>query len=134
MSAQEDIVIEALKGFPDNVAAFACHGHVTKADFETVLTPHIEDSLKRHKKVRIYAEIAADFTGLERGAVWADTKLGFSHLFAWERSALVTDVKWVKRSQKFFGFLGFLLPGVEWRTFSTAEAGKARGWIAEPQQ
>jgi hypothetical protein len=28
-------VIEALKDFPDDVAAFACHGHLTKTDYET---------------------------------------------------------------------------------------------------
>ena len=45
---QEDIVIEVLKDFPDNVAAFACHGHLTKTDYETVLIPHIEEKLNRH--------------------------------------------------------------------------------------
>ena len=51
-------MIEALTNFPDNVIAIACHGHVTKADYETVLIPDIEDKLSRHKKVRIYCEIA----------------------------------------------------------------------------
>ena len=32
-------MIELLKGFPDNVTAFALHGHVTKADYDTVLIP-----------------------------------------------------------------------------------------------
>jgi hypothetical protein len=123
-------VIEALKDFPDSVAAFVCREHVTKADYETVLIPHVEDRLKRHKKVRIYAEIAPDFAGLERGAVWEDTKLGVSHFFEWERSALVTDVEWMKHLAKFFGFFGFLLPG-EWRAFPTAEASTAREWIVE---
>ena len=50
-------MIEALKDFPDNVIAIACHGRVTKADYETVLIPGIEDKLSRHKKVRIYCEI-----------------------------------------------------------------------------
>jgi hypothetical protein len=27
-------MIEALTGFPDNVAAFVCHGHVTKTDMK----------------------------------------------------------------------------------------------------
>lgn len=36
---QEDIVIEKLKDFPDNIAAFAAHGHLMKADYETVLVP-----------------------------------------------------------------------------------------------
>jgi hypothetical protein len=29
-------VTEALKNFPDNIVAFACNGHSTKADYETV--------------------------------------------------------------------------------------------------
>ena len=61
---QEDIVIEVLKDFPDNVAAFACHGHLTKADYETVLIPHIEEKLNRHKRLRGYTEIALDFVGV----------------------------------------------------------------------
>ena len=43
-------MIEALKDFPDNVIAIACHGHVTRADYETVLVPDIEDKLSRHKR------------------------------------------------------------------------------------
>ena len=59
-------MIEVLKDFPDNVAAFACHGHLTKADYETVLIPVIEDKLKRHKKLRSYTEIAPDFARRDR--------------------------------------------------------------------
>jgi SpoIIAA-like len=103
-------VIEVLKDFPDNVAAFACRGHLTKADYETVLIPVIEDKLKRHKKLRSYTEIAPDFaTGIEPGAFWEETKFGFSHLFDWERSALVTDVEWMKHAAKLYAFLGFLI-------------------------
>ena len=54
-------MIKALKDFPDNVIAIACHGRVTRADYETVLVPDIEDKLSRHKKVRIYCEIAPDY-------------------------------------------------------------------------
>ena len=43
-------MIEALKDFPDNVIAIACHGHVTKADYETALIPDIEDKLSSEKK------------------------------------------------------------------------------------
>lgn len=50
-SAQEDIMIEVVPGFPNNIAAFACHGHVTKADYETVLVPDIEKKLEQHDKV-----------------------------------------------------------------------------------
>ncbi len=123
-------MIELLKDFPDNVAAFACHGQVTKADYETVLIPDINERLSHHKKVCIYYEVPSDFTGFDAGAVWDDTKVGFSHFLSWERLALVTDVDWIKHSFKFFGFL---MPA-QLRTFPTAEAGKAREWIVQTQE
>ncbi len=128
MSVEENAVIEVLKDFPDNVAAFACHGHVTKADYEAVVISDIEERLKRHKKMRLYTEIAPDFVGMDPGAVWPETKCGFSHLFDWERGAMVTDVGWVKQAVKFFSLFGFLMSG-EGRVFSTAEADRAREWV-----
>ncbi|CQD24056.1 hypothetical protein BN1232_06028 [Mycobacterium lentiflavum] len=55
-------MIEKLQDFPDNVAAYACHGHLTKADYAEVI-PHIQDKLARHKKLRAYTELAPDFAG-----------------------------------------------------------------------
>lgn len=126
-------MIELLKGFPDNVTAFACHDHVTKSDYETVVIPDFEDRLRGHKKVRLYCEIAPDFDGIDPGAVWEDTKFGVSHFFDWERGALVTDVEWIKQAVKFFSLFGFLTLR-EGRVFPFAEANKARDWIAEAQQ
>jgi len=104
-------MIELLKGFSDNVAAFALHEHVTKADYDGVLIPDFEDRLRRHKKLRIYIEIAADSEGFDPGAVWEDQKLGWKHFFDWERCALVTDVAWAKHAAKFSEFLAFCGPG-----------------------
>ncbi len=126
-------MIELLKGFPDNVAAFAYHGHVTTADYDEVLIPDFEDRLRRHKKLRVYFEIAPDLEGFDPGAVWEDQKFGFGHFFDWERCAVVTDVGWAKHLAKFSEFFGFLYPG-EYRTFTEAEASKAREWIVEAQQ
>lgn len=118
-------MIEILKDFPDTVAAFACHGEVTQRDYATVLVPAVEKALKEHDKVRIYYETAADFTGIEPGAVWADTKVGVEHWRRWERMAVVTDAEWIKLTVKAFAFL---MPG-ELKVFSTSEATKAREWI-----
>jgi len=119
-------MIETLKKFPDNVVAVACHGHVTKQDYATVLVPAVEKALQAHHKVRLYYETAADFAGLEPGAVWADIKVGMDHFLRWERVAVVTDVEWITHTMKFFSFL---MPG-ELRMFPTAEAPAARRWIA----
>ncbi len=125
----EDFVIEMLTGFHDNIVAFKCHGRVTKDDYDKVLIPEVEKCLKEHEKLRIYYEFAPDFDGIDPGAAWEDTKVGFSHFLRWERVAVVTDAEWIKQTMKFFGFL---MPA-EVRAFALAEAGQAREWIAEPQ-
>lgn len=120
-------MIKPLIGFADNVAAFACQGQVSKADYETVLIPDVEKRLHRHDKVRIYYEIDPDFTGFDPGAMWDDTRLGFRHFNRWERFAVVTDIEWIKQTMK---FVGFLMPG-DMRAFPLAEAADARAWVTE---
>jgi len=118
-------MIERLQAFPENVVAFACHGHVAKSDYATVLIPAVEEALAQHQRVRLYYEIAGDFAGIDPAAVWQDTKLGIGHLSRWEKLAVVTDVEWIKHTMTFFAFL---LPA-EMRVFPRAEAAKAREWI-----
>ncbi|MCB0942288.1 MAG: STAS/SEC14 domain-containing protein [Mycobacterium sp.] len=120
-------MIKPLTGFTDDVAAFACQGHVSKADYETVLIPDVENRLRRHDKVRIYYEIDPEFTGFDPGAIWDDTRFGFRHFNRWERFAVVTDIDWIKQTMK---FVGFLMPG-DMRAFPISEAASAREWVGE---
>jgi hypothetical protein len=118
-------VIEALEGFPANVAAFACHGHVTTEDYDTVLVPAVEKMLGQHEKLRLYYETAADFDGIDAGAVLEDAMVGLSHALRWEKMAVVTDVNWIRHSILLFRFL---MPG-KLRVFSADEAAEAKEWI-----
>lgn len=122
-------MIKCLPGFPDNVIAVICQGHVTRADYETVLIPRVEQALEQYEKVRLYYQIDTDFSGFDPGAMWADTKVGMAHLHRWERMAVVTDVDWIKNAMKYFGFL---FP-VEMKTFPIAEIPMARDWILNGQ-
>jgi hypothetical protein len=119
-------MIEVLNDFPDYVLAFVCHGHVTRKDYDSVLTPAVEKALEGHDKVRLYYETAADFDGIDPSAVWEDTKVGMGHFNRWERFAVVTDVEWIRHAVQLFGFL---MHG-ELRVFSPEEAAQAREWIA----
>lgn len=118
-------MIEILPDFPDNVVAVACSGHVTSADYETVLVPYVEAVLERHDKIRLYYQIGADFEGIDPSAVWKDFKVGVGHIMRWERIAIVTAVDWIAHTMKAFGFL---IPG-EMKVFPTTETEKAREWI-----
>lgn len=118
-------MIERMKGFRDDVLAFVCKGHVTKADYEDVLVPAVTQALARHDKINLYYETAADFTSIDPGAVWADTKVGLAHLTCWRRIAVVTDIEWIKHTMRFFSFL---MPA-EMKIFPLAQAAQARNWI-----
>jgi hypothetical protein len=80
--------------------------------------------------VRLLFEIDAGF-GMDAGAVIEDAKtglkLGLGHMKAWKRTAIVTDVDWISKAIKAFGFMA---PG-EVQVFDLAERGAAKVWIAE---
>jgi SpoIIAA-like len=118
-------MIEQLKDFPDNVVAFMCHGRVTRQDYDATLVPAVAQALKSRDKVRLYYEIAGDFSGIEPSAVWTDFKVGMEHFTRWERMAVVTDIDWIKHTMQFFSFM---LPG-EMKIFPLSEATQARAWI-----
>jgi len=120
-------MIEALKGFPANVLAFGCKGHVTKSDYETVLIPAVEKALQRPGKVRLYYQIDPDFSGIDPGAIWDDFKTGVEHLLRWERIAVVTDVDWIRHT---FQAFSFVIPGTA-KVFHLNEEARARKWIVD---
>lgn len=120
-------MIETLKEFPPQILAFACKGHVTRQDYETVLIPAVEKALEKPGKVRLYYQINADFTGIEPGAAWDDFKVGMQHISRWERMAVVTDVDWIRHSIRAFGFI---MPG-KLKVFPLAQQAQARAWIVE---
>ena len=68
---------------------------------------------------------------MDAGAVMEDAKsglkLGLGHMKAWKRTAIVTDVDWIRKAMKAFGFMA---PG-EVRIFEPAELGAAKVWVAE---
>lgn len=119
-------MIELLKDFPSNVVALSASGQVTKADYEKVVIPAVERVLANHDKVRLYYQIGSDFSGIDPGAMWADTKVGMGHFLKWERIAVITDVEWIRLSVTAFGFL---MPA-QVNVYSNEEAASARKWIS----
>jgi hypothetical protein len=120
-------MIKMLTGLPDNVVGFSAHGTVTAKDYEQHIVPAVEEVLVKHDKVRLLYQLGSGFDGFDVGAMWEDTKIGLSHLAAWERIAVVTDVDWIRMATKAFGFA---MPG-EVRVFSNAELDAARDWLTD---
>jgi hypothetical protein len=70
--------------------------------------------------------VIPDFDGMSGGALWQDLKLGFEHIRAFKRIALVTDIGWVHHLTSLFGWM---TPG-ETKIFSIAERDEAIAWVA----
>ena len=120
-------MIELIQNVPDNVVAFKFIGKVTGDDYENVLIPAMEATLKKYDKVRALGQLGPEFTGFETAAMWDDAKVGLKHYTSWQKIALVTDIDWVIRSVKIFGFL---VPG-EVKLFGNDQLAEALAWIKE---
>lgn len=122
-------MIEILKNYPDHVLAVSGTGHVTAADYETVLVPEANARFARHGAVDVLYVLGPGYQGFSPGAAWADTKFGLSHLSNFGRLAVVTDVGWIKDAVRMFAPL--IRHPV--RCFSNAELAAARDWIVEKE-
>jgi hypothetical protein len=121
-------MLEILPHLPDNVLGIQARGEVTANDYQTVLVPAIEDKLSKYQELRLLYVLGGDFQGYTGLAAWEDAKIGLRHLRDFDRVAVVTNVNWVARTVRAFGFL---VPG-EVRIYSNEDIDKARTWISEP--
>jgi hypothetical protein len=123
---KERLMIEVMTDLPDRVLGLRARGEVSAQDYRTVLVPAIEEKLTKHKKARLLYVLGDDFEGYTGGAAWEDAKVGMKHLTAFERVAVVTDVDWIEKMIKAFGFV---IPG-EVRVFDDDDLEEARLWIS----
>lgn len=122
-------MIETLRDFPADAVAIRCSGFVSKADYDQVLIPAVEQALKASDRIRLYYEVAPDFAVISPGAIWEDLWVGARHWTRWKRVAVVTDVAWIRQMVIVFGFL---LPGVT-KVFALAQAIEARAWLTQEE-
>jgi hypothetical protein len=115
-------MIKLIEDLPDNVVGIVARGRVTNEECDSVLRPALESALKRHRKLRLYYEVASRFPG----AGWEDLNLAIEKLPQWERIAIVTDTGWVRHT---VNALRFLLAS-KVRVFTAMEAAEGRDWIA----
>jgi hypothetical protein len=120
-------MVEKIPGLPDNVLGLSAKGTVTASDYESVIIPAVEAMFARRDKVRFLYHLGEDYSGIEPGAVWDDTKLGLKHFAGWERMAVVSDVEWIRWAVKIFGLA---MPG-HVRVFHNSDFAEAKRWICE---
>jgi len=122
-------MVERIEEMPAGTVGFKVVDDLTGDDYRKVIEPALAEAVEKGD-VRLLFEIDSSF-GMDAGAVLEDAKtglkLGIGHMKAWKRTAVVTDVDWIRKAIKAFGFM---TPG-EVQVFAPAELGAAKVWIAE---
>ena len=118
-------MLEQMKNLPGNVVGFRASGKVTGKDYETVLAPAVEAMMAEHDKIRLIYHLDEGVIEVDAAAMWEDARIGIKSFSALERSAIVTDIDWIRNAVKLFGFA---MPG-EVKTFRSSDLQTALDWI-----
>jgi hypothetical protein len=122
-------MVEPLDGMPEGTIGFRATGRVTRAEYRDLLLPAMKAAAEAGE-VRMVFAVGPGFDGFEPGALVEDAKvgltLGIGHLHAWKRTAVVTDVDWIKKAIHMFTWL---TPG-EVEVFELEQLDEARDWAA----
>jgi SpoIIAA-like len=122
-------MVERIEEMPAGTIGFKVLAQLTADDYKDQIEPALA-AAAADGDVRLLFEIDAGF-GMDAGAVIEDAKtglkLGLGHMKAWKRTAIVTDVEWIRKAIKAFGFMA---PG-ELLAFPPEELGAAKVWVAE---
>ncbi len=121
-------MIKQIEGMPEGTIGFESSGKLSRADYTNVLEPVLRKAAESGE-IRMLFQLN-DFNGLEPGAWYQDVKtglgLGFGHHKAWKRSAIVTDIDWLRKA---FEVFAWATPG-EVRLYHLDQLGEARTWVA----
>ena len=115
-------MIVEMSGLPNGVVGFEASGNLAAEDYRDVILPAIEKALAAGG-LRVVI-VMRDVDGLTGGALWQDLKMGVEHLRGWKKTALVTDIEWMRHATDLFGWM---TPG-ETKTFSLDQRDEAIAW------
>jgi len=122
-------MVERIEEMAAGTIGFKVVEQLTGDDYREQIEPALREAAEAGE-VRLLFEIDSGF-GMDAGAMIEDAKtglkLGLGHMKAWKRTALVTDVDWIRKAIKAFSFMA---PG-EVRVFEPGELGAAKVWVAE---
>lgn len=124
------MAVEVMQEGSGNVLAIRASGKMTDDDYKDTWLPKMEELLKAHGTLRVLIYMDEGFDGFEAGAMWEDTKFGFSHLGTaargkFEKIAVVGGSEWYRRFGEIFGHL---MPG-ELKSFEASDLNGALAWV-----
>jgi hypothetical protein len=120
-------MIERIEDMPTGTIGFTASGKFTRDDYRKTLEPVLRKAAESGE-IRMLFKLT-NFEGLEPAAWFDDIKtglgLGIGHHSAWKRSAIVTDVEWIKKAYQMFAWI---TPG-EVKVYGLDQLEDAKNWV-----
>lgn len=120
-------MIELIPNLPDEIVAVAARGTVSAEDYEKVLIPAIEEKLKKHSRIRMLYYLGKNFDRFTPAAMWDDAMVGLKHLTAFDKIAVVSDVRWIVEAVRIFA----VFVPCPIRIFSDDNLSDAKNWLSQ---
>jgi hypothetical protein len=116
-------MLEPIDGLPADTLGFRAHGELTRTDYHETLIPALRGAGEDGPARLLF--VVDRVKRLDLGHVIGEARSDLPLGRALERTALVTDVGWIRAASH---LLGRLLPG-EVRLFHLAAEDEARAWV-----
>jgi len=123
-------MLELIEGLPPGIAGLRAKGKVTKADYEQVLVPLLDEARREGRRIRFVYQLGPDFAGFTPGAAWEDFRVGVQYLRLFQRCAVVTDIDWIRAATR----AATALMPCPVRVFRNEEFQQAIDWLTSPYQ
>ena len=116
---------------PDGALGFRAAGKLEVSDVRETIMPPISEVLDADGRLRTMFVLYDDFeVGFDPRLIWEDLKADFNivvrHRHNVERSAIVTNIDWLRRWMKLGGWIA---PG-DAKLFKLEEVEEAKAWVA----
>ena len=121
-------MVELLKDFPPHVAAYRATGKVNKEEYEQVVMARVDEVAVAFGKINFLVLLETDFENYSAGAFLDYLKVSFEHFTKWNRMAIVTDERWVRKA---YDMLSPLVHGVI-NGYELKQFEDAKEWVSEP--
>ncbi|MBF9253425.1 STAS/SEC14 domain-containing protein [Pontibacter sp. 172403-2] len=86
-------MLQFLEEANDDLVALRISAKVDKDDYDVML-PVLEEKIRQHGKIRVYAELMNVETYTLK-ALWEEIKFDFKHLNNFSKAAIVGDAPWM---------------------------------------
>ena len=120
-------MITLIENLPENIVGLKYEGHVTAADYESVIFPALERASGESKDLKILCQLTDKFKGFDLGALKDDFEIGIKYFRNWNKIAFVSENEWMNHTVK---ALGFLIPA-QIRTFKKTAMDEAIKWLSD---